>query len=37
MIEDDLCRHATLASANVFALRKHNVWLIHEVDVALQS
>jgi PhzF family phenazine biosynthesis protein len=25
-IEDDLCGHATLASAYVLALRKHNVW-----------
>ena len=25
-IEDDLCGHATLASAHVLALRKHNVW-----------
>jgi PhzF family phenazine biosynthesis protein len=25
-IEDDLCGHATLASAFVLALRKHNVW-----------
>jgi PhzF family phenazine biosynthesis protein len=25
-IEDDLCGHATLASACVLALRKHNVW-----------
>ena len=26
VIEDDLCGHATLASAFVLALRKHNVW-----------
>jgi len=26
VIEDDLCGHATLASAYVLALRKHNVW-----------
>ena len=26
IIEDDLCGHATLASAYVLALRKHNVW-----------
>jgi PhzF family phenazine biosynthesis protein len=25
-VEDDLCGHATLASAYVLALRKHNVW-----------
>ena len=25
-VEDDLCGHATLASAFVLALRKHNVW-----------
>ena len=25
-VEDDLCGHATLASACVLALRKHNVW-----------
>jgi PhzF family phenazine biosynthesis protein len=25
-LEDDLCGHATLASAYVLALRKHNVW-----------
>src|SRR5271157_1956733 len=25
-VEDDLCVHATLASAYVLALRKHNVW-----------
>jgi PhzF family phenazine biosynthesis protein len=25
-IEDDLCGHATLASAHVLALRKHSVW-----------
>jgi PhzF family phenazine biosynthesis protein len=25
-VEDDLCGHATLASAHVLALRKHNVW-----------
>ncbi len=28
-IEDDLCGHATLASAYVLALRKHNVWPVH--------
>jgi PhzF family phenazine biosynthesis protein len=28
-IEDDLCGHATLASAYVLALRKHKVWPIH--------
>jgi PhzF family phenazine biosynthesis protein len=27
-VEDDLCGHATLASAYVLALRKHNVWPI---------
>lgn len=27
-LEDDLCGHATLASAYVLALRKHNVWPI---------
>ncbi len=26
VVEDDLCGHATLASAYVLALRKHNVW-----------
>jgi len=26
VVEDDLCGHATLASAFVLALRKHNVW-----------
>src|ERR1035438_9476213 len=26
LVEDDLCGHATLASAYVLALRKHNVW-----------
>src|SRR5271155_747215 len=26
IVEDDLCGHATLASAYVLALRKHNVW-----------
>lgn len=26
VVEDDLCGHATLASAGVLALRKHNVW-----------
>jgi len=26
IVEDDLCGHATLASAHVLALRKHNVW-----------
>ena len=25
-VEDDLCGHATLASAFVLALRKHNLW-----------
>ena len=25
-VEDDLCGHATLASAYVLALRKHKVW-----------
>src|ERR1700730_2562402 len=25
-VEDDLCGHATLASAYVLALRKHNLW-----------
>jgi len=25
-VEDDLCGHATLASAHVLAVRKHNVW-----------
>jgi PhzF family phenazine biosynthesis protein len=25
-VEDDLCGHATLASAYVLALRKHNIW-----------
>jgi len=25
-VEDDLCGHATLASAYILALRKHNVW-----------
>jgi predicted PhzF superfamily epimerase YddE/YHI9 len=34
IIEDDLCGHATLASANVFGLQKHDVWLIPGVDVA---
>jgi len=28
-VEDDLCGHATLASAYVLALRKHNVWPLH--------
>jgi PhzF family phenazine biosynthesis protein len=28
-VEDDLCGHATLASAYVLALRKHNVWPVH--------
>jgi predicted PhzF superfamily epimerase YddE/YHI9 len=28
IIEDDRGGHATLGSANVFGLRKHNVWLI---------
>jgi PhzF family phenazine biosynthesis protein len=28
-IEDDLCGHATLASAYVLAVRKHNVWPVH--------
>jgi len=27
-VEDDLCGHATLASAHVLALRKHNAWPI---------
>jgi PhzF family phenazine biosynthesis protein len=26
VVEDDLCGHATMASAYVLALRKHNVW-----------
>src|SRR5258708_10001063 len=26
VVEDDLCGHATLASAYVLSLRKHNVW-----------
>src|SRR5580704_6140645 len=26
VVEDDLCGHATLASAYVLALRKHNAW-----------
>jgi len=29
VVEDDLCGHATLASAFVLALRKHNVWPVH--------
>jgi PhzF family phenazine biosynthesis protein len=28
VVEDDLCGHATMASAFVLALRKHNVWPI---------
>ena len=28
-IEDDLCGHATLASAYVLAMRKHNAWPVH--------
>jgi PhzF family phenazine biosynthesis protein len=28
-VEDDLCGHATLASAYVLALRKHNAWPVH--------
>jgi len=28
-VEDDLCGHATLASAYVLALRKHHVWPVH--------
>ena len=28
-VEDDLCGHATLASAYVLALRRHNVWPVH--------
>ncbi len=28
-LEDDLCGHATLASAYVLALRKHSVWPVH--------
>src|SRR5258707_13432208 len=27
-VEDDLCGHATLASAYVLALRKHNAWTV---------